>query len=70
MHYRDAKCASVCLSESENGITFDMLHEITEIFRVCSAKKSYCWVSELAQWAPPPGLEKAHFQGPDLVCEF
>ena len=26
--YRDAKCASVCLSGGKNGITFDPLHEI------------------------------------------
>ena len=26
--YRDAKCASVCLSDGKNGITFDPLHEI------------------------------------------
>ena len=26
--YRDAKCVSVCLSGSKNGITFDLLHEI------------------------------------------
>ena len=26
--YRDAKCASVCLSGGKDGITFDVLHEI------------------------------------------
>ena len=26
--YRDAKCASVCLSGGKNGITFVLLHEI------------------------------------------
>ena len=43
-----------------------------EIFRVCSGKKLLCWVSEPAPWAPPPepDMEKAHFQGPKLVCEF
>ena len=70
--YRDAKCVCVCLSESKNVITFDELHEKNEIFRVCSGKKLLCWVSEPAPWAPPPepDMEKAHFQGPKLVCEF
>ena len=42
------------------------------MFGVCSTKKLYCWVGKLAAWAPPtvPGMEKAHSQGPKLVCEI
>ena len=43
------------LSQEGPDQTFDPLHEIIEIFRVCSTKKSYCWVGEPAPWAPPTG---------------
>ena len=48
-------CLSVCLSASKNVITFDPLHEINWNFQGLLNKKLYCWVGELAPWAPPPG---------------